>query len=239
MYVAPRKIKDETDEFLVVANFVASRMLFGSCYRILRPDYFEKMPRGSGVFVSLFSVTADLLSGIEIPGDIDLLIVPYEGNELVLSEALAIECKVVRASFAKQGKSPNQMGFRQANGLVSAGFPLVGVLHLIVSDTSPQSAWPEITVGTAGAGDTLTDMREEKMDILPKTLIERATGKLRFHNGESGIGIAACYPDEKGHWVPDGQSCIVNMAASTKTMDAIFEYYSQNYQDFIDIPRYG
>jgi hypothetical protein len=54
---------------------------------------------------------------------------------------MAIEVKAIRASFAKQGRSPNEYGFSQAAALIAIGFPYVTVAHLIVSDRSPRSAW--------------------------------------------------------------------------------------------------
>ena len=78
-----------------------------------------------------------LKPAVRFPGDIDILIVPYENDFLQLDRVLAIEVKVVRASFEKQGRSPNDFGISQTKALLRAGFPYCAVAHLIVSDESP------------------------------------------------------------------------------------------------------
>lgn len=129
-YVLPHSYVKERHELLLTVSLVTNRYLFGLVYRGLCPRYFDDMGVGSGVFVSLI-VPSDVLNlEISKPGDIDILVIPYDNEFLILDQTLAIEVKVVRADFSNQGKSPNSMGMTQADGLLKMGFPYVAVAHL-------------------------------------------------------------------------------------------------------------
>src|SRR5699024_828773 len=134
------------DEAILTVRLVMDRQHFGRCYRLLAPELFETMDVSSGVMVAWLIPSEKLLPGISYPGDIDLLIIPYSSGNLLLAETLAVEVKVVRTSFKKQGKSPNQFGMSQASSMLAHGFPNVAVLHLVVSDKSPPSAWREVAI---------------------------------------------------------------------------------------------
>ena len=137
------------------------------------------MPKASGVYVA-FAVPTDKFSvTVRRPGDVDMLAIPYEGDELILHRTLAIEVKAVRATFLKQGKSPNEFGLSQVRGLSSLGFPYVAVAHLIVADASPEVAWREIgcarVLDKEGNVELLSPVAT---DCLPTDLIERSFGRL-------------------------------------------------------------
>lgn len=144
----PIKWVRQRDERFMGLRLITRREQFGLCYEHLAGRYFRFMPNPSGVLICPFVQTGHIVPGADFPGDIDLLILPYEGNELVLSRAMAVELKVTRASFCKQGKSPNSFGFSQAGGLLALGFPYVAVAHLITSDQSPPRHWREVLVTT-------------------------------------------------------------------------------------------
>jgi hypothetical protein len=134
----PESMMEKDDEKALCLRFICNRRLFGAGYRALLPDYFDSMTLQSGVLIRGFVPTAKLFSEVSFPGDIDLLIIPFEADELVLSMTLAIELKAVRAKFKRQGKSPNQYGFSQASALLDCGLAYVAVAHLIVSDNTPR-----------------------------------------------------------------------------------------------------
>ena len=128
---------EKATEQAVTIQFVADRRLFGACYSLLRPEYFDTAQQGCGVMIAVEVESQEIVSDMKFPGDIDILIIPYEGNQLIVSDTLAVEVKVVRARFERQEKSPNQFVFSQAKSLLKYGFPFVAVVHLIVSDKSP------------------------------------------------------------------------------------------------------
>jgi hypothetical protein len=121
--------------------------LFGHAYRALQADYFDEMLLDAGVFIAPLILTHKIFPGMHRPGDIDLLVIPYEGGHLVLERTLAIEFKVIRASFARQGKSPNDFGYSQAAALLDLGIPYVAVGHFITSDSSPRELWHQVMRG--------------------------------------------------------------------------------------------
>ncbi len=131
-FFLPRTLIEDRHELALTISFITKRRAFGYAYAGIQPDYFFSMPQDSGVYVCPVVPTEILTSEIRYPGDIDLLIVPYEMDELVLDRVVAVEIKAVRASFANQGKSPNGFGVSQASGLLQMGFPYVALAHLIV-----------------------------------------------------------------------------------------------------------
>jgi len=234
----------------MTASFVLQRRLFGLAYWQLQPDYFDSMPDNSGVYVSIAIPTNEVLPGTRNPGDIDLLIIPYEGNELILSRVMAVEVKIIRASFERQGKSPNEMGFSQAGELMKAGFPYVAVAHLIVSDQSPEHAWE-----TMGQTRVLNDeglcepVASVLIDTLPKRLLERGIGRLRSTRTKPEIGLAAVFlgatDDEVtnvdprgGMWFPSGSAAGPNPEVRPEAKKAVAGYFERRGRRFFDIPRF-
>jgi hypothetical protein len=234
----------------MTASLILQRRLFGLVYRLLQPDYFDAMPRDSGVYVSIAVPTNRILPEVNNPGDIDLLVVPYEGNELLLSRVIAAEIKVIRASFQRQGKSPNEMGFSQAGQLLKAGFPYVAVLHLIVSDQSPEHAWEPmgttIVLNEEGLCGPLTTVL---VDTMPKRLLDRGMGRLLSARTRPEIGLAAAFlgatDDEVGHidpgggmWFPEGRAAKPNPDHNAEIGLAIATYFEGHSRWFADIPRF-
>jgi hypothetical protein len=235
----PRHLVDKDDEIALAARLLCQRRQFGQCYRGLMTERFEQMGAKGGVMIGAFIPSADLLPDLRFPGDIDLLIIPYEADQLFVSEAIAVELKAVRASFAKQGKSPNEFGFSQAKALFDAGFPYVGVGHLITSDDSPEDSWRRVLVARiidADAG-TVDDAREVSADMLPDDLTARSFGRLRANCDHASIGYFAAYVRDGG-WFPQTQAAAKNLSTSPNVVQAVGSYYQANYQRFMDIPKY-
>jgi len=126
-FEVPIKLVNRKDEISIGLKFICNRKLFGSFYESLHPNFFQQMGMNDGVFIAPFVLSNKLLKHIVFPGDIDLLIIPYQENNLLLTRSIAVELKIVRATFAKQGKSPNDYGFSQASSLLSHGFPYAAV----------------------------------------------------------------------------------------------------------------
>lgn len=240
LFLMPAGAVKKHDERCVTYAWLSDRALFGEVYRRLLPDYFDAMPRDSGVVVGSFIPTAEVVPGLAFPGDIDVLVAPYEGDELVLSQALAIEIKVIRASFARQGKSPNQFGFSQAGALLEAGFPHAAVGHLVVSDQSPEHAWREIAVTTfldadSGACEIPHPARH---DMLPGDLLQRAYGRLAHNCPDPLLGYFSAYPDCIGIWFPPGAPASCNPRMRMDVLEGIYAYYQRHHRHFLRTFRY-
>lgn len=198
------------------------------------------MGRDGGVMIRGFIPSADLLPRMTFPGDIDLLVIPYEGEDLIVSSALAIELKAVRPTFQKQGKSPGDFGFSQAAGMLQHGFPYVAVGHLIVSDASPEYAWRKVlqTKIIDAAAGTVEEPWETAVDMMPADLIKRSFGRLQANCRFPELGLLASYVSESGSWFPQGKQATFNGLVSADTMLAIAHYYEQHVDSFLDTPKY-
>lgn len=230
----------KADERYLGIRLVLERRLFGMGYQQLDSRYFNAMPRDSEVMIRGLVPIEQICPGHTFPGDIDLLVIPFEGDELVASRALAIELKAVRASYARQHRSPNSFGFSQAEALLSMGFPLVGVAHLIVSDRSPESAWRKMAMTTVLDAETglLDELREIRVDMLPSDLIERCVGRLRRNCRDQRLGLLSTYIGGDGHWIPSGRSAEYNEGASLDVIHSIAQYYERNAESFFETLRY-
>lgn len=233
------------DEIALGISFISDRQLFGLSYSFTQPAYFDQMPRESGVFICPFVPTKYIAANAVRPGDIDLLIIPYENEELILHRVMAIELKALRATFVKQGKSPNQFGNRQASALLKLGFPYVSIAHLIISDQSPKTHWREVAVAqTIDGRGTLKPLPNQKIDMMPADLIDRAFGRLQHHNMLSEVGLICAYldwnshPDKRSIWHPECRPAFLNSNVSRAMLEAILDFYYDNFQAFLDNPRY-
>ncbi len=235
----PQRLVEKNDEVALVARLVCDRRLFGECYRGLLPAHFNDMGAKSGVMVAGSVPSAEVLKDMTFPGDIDLLVIPYDDDQLIPSEALAIEIKVVRASFRKQGKSPNEFGFSQAKSLLKNGFPYVAVGHLVVSDDGPIDSWRRVLVTEVldGAG-RVNSPRDVLTDMLPGDLLSRSFGRLEKASDSSLLGLFTAYMTDRGMWYPLSRAAAKNAEVTTDTCHAIANCFQRNYRKFVDIPKY-
>lgn len=240
IYTMPMKWVEKRDERYVTLSFITNRALFGRGLNQLLGSYYDQMSVGSGVLIAPFVPINLLVPQAKFPGDIDLLIIPYEGNQLVLSHVLAVELKVVRASFLKQGKGPNEFGFSQAQALLEHGFPRVAVGHLITSDRSPTSHWREMLVTTLIDADS--GLCEApigfSMDTLPAGLIVRCHGRMKSRCPDSDMGLLALYVGDGGGWLPDGREATFNPNTKEELLERIAEFYHQYFAAFLLNPKY-
>ncbi|WP_449045257.1 hypothetical protein [Paracoccus versutus] len=246
-FAIPVKMLRHRHELAATISFITRRKLFGLSYWGLQPGYFDRIPQDSGVLVRPAVPIAELVPGATFPGDIDLLIVPYEGNELVLDRTIAIEIKIVRASFAKQGKSPNDFGVTQATALQKLGFPYVAIAHLIVSDQSPREAWRPAglvrIIGPDGLAEQLPDI---ETDWLPADLMERSFGRMQATAPEP-IGLVAAYlgPNDEnlfdvahGTWFPLCRAAQSGAKSNSALLAAVAALVERRQDYFLDNPRY-
>ena len=114
------------------------------------------------------------------PGDIDLLLVPYNGAPM-LDKSIAIEVKVVRPTIEKPGKSPSKLGVTQARGLLKDGFPYVGLLHVCIPEPLPTEMHLNIPMKGWNV-DEFGNMEDLGYDVLwdpfPTISADRQLGRL-------------------------------------------------------------
>jgi hypothetical protein len=248
-FALPRRLVELNAEQAVAVEFVVHRRLFGEGYSRLMWAYFRDMPPDSGVFILLFAPTPLLAPAASRPGDIDLLVVPYEGDELVLDRTLAVELKVVRASYERAGKSPNEFGFSQAAALRELGFPYVGVGHLIVSDQSPEEAWQEtMTMEVLDQAGNVAPRPSQMVDRLPWLLIERTYGRLIKACPDESLGLLSAFvrhadlslaAQHKNHiWFPVGRRASPNPQVKSALLEAIAELFTAHPDWWFDTPRF-
>jgi hypothetical protein len=229
----------------LIAQFVCDRVLFGHVYRQLMSDHFTNMTTDSGVFIFPLVITQAIIPGATRPGDIDILVMPYHRDELILDQILAIEVKVIRASFLKQGKSPNEYGFSQASSLLELGFPYAAVVHLITSDKSPRQAWEETYFTTVlDNSGRVAAPQKIRTDLLSSNLVQRAYGRLLKNSTHPEIGFAAAYlydalekNDTRILCMPFGQDALRNPQRKSQTMRAAAEYFHRHALQAFDNPR--
>lgn len=240
---------EKNHEVALTVALMCDRDLFGRVYRGLQGEYFWGMPEDSGVVMRPVVPTKAVVEGATRPGDIDLLVIPYERSELVVSRTLAVEIKVIRASFAKQSRSPNDFGASQVKSLWSLGFPYVALLHVIVSDKSPKEAWREMHCATIlDRHGKLSTLKPVKADMLPADLMNRAFGRMAAIDGIEHVGIASAYLEtsrlldprrrERPLWFPNCRPAARQERLSWPLMKSVFEYYEREHQSFIDAPRW-
>jgi hypothetical protein len=247
-FMLPRSAVQNRSEESLIISFVSDRHLFGHAYAEVQPSFFSAMPQDSGVFICPLVRTRDIVAQATRPGDIDLLVIPYEGDQLILDHVLAVEAKAVRARFTRQGTSPNEFGFSQAVGLLALGLPYVAVAHLIVSDVSPQDHWQEMMKARVGLHDELELIGPETLDPMPKNLTDRVYGRLLRASTLPAIGLISAYvwsisfgnenPKEQMIIIPNGRAAYLNPQTSIATLDAVAAFYEENYKLFLDNPRH-
>lgn len=233
MFVLHRKWIERQDERALTCQFICHRRLFGHIYQDWLPDYFGAMPRGSGVYLLPCVPTHLLVPGASRPGDIDLLIVPYEGRDLVLDQVMAVEIKAIRARFDDQGRSPNEFGFTQAGALLDLGFPHAGVLHLVTSDNSPPLERRALLRMRMLEGDRVEEEGMVLVDTLPTKLIDRVFGRLVARSPNPMLGLAAADLEEpskarNGLWLPSARAATRNSNISHELLRNVASLVERN-----------
>jgi hypothetical protein len=243
VFYLPKKLVLNNAEIAIILSLICNRRLFGRIYDGLMPDHFESMGRQSGVMIGVCVPTKFIIPGVSFPGDIDLLVIPYENEQLIVSETLAIEVKVVRAKFLKQGKAPNEFGFSQAEATLLHGFPYSAVAHVVTSDSSPTETWKEMLQVEIKDADTgqVDGFKKIRVDMLPTSLMNRTFGRLNANCNNAAIGLLSAYIsfNSKGLWLPTARPATRNPNQSISTVEGIGNYYQKYFRYFMDTPKYA
>lgn len=250
-YFLPSWMLAKRHEIALTISLITNRPLFGRVYWGLQPDYFDRMPPDSGVFLRPLVPTSSIVPGARRPGDIDLLVIPYEGKELILDRVMAIEIKVLRGRFARQGKSPNDFGGSQVRSLKNLNFPYVSLIHLIISDESPRENWREIGIARVIDRQGRVEILPSKaVDWMPIDLMQRSFGRLEAAiPTDSGIGLVAAYLGSRDEhitgrgrsnslWLPIVRRADRNPELDRKLLNRIADVFFADANCFLDTPRY-
>ncbi len=233
------KVHDD-QELIITAKFLANRKLFGQCLALLSAGIFKRLGAVSGAFVAQEIPIWSFSKSVRNPGDVDLLIIPYSDGQLLLSRTVAVEVKIVRASYANPGKSPNKFGLTQGSGLLEAGFPNAALLHLITSNTSPEEEWKERHICTVlDQSGRVTKPVPIQVDTLPEDLLERSFGRLSCAiPPDTPLGFACAYVEQSSTAcrVPYGKAALPNPCTSADMLHRIEGLFNKYPESFINIP---
>lgn len=239
-FAVKRRWFETRDERALVCQWVSDLKPFGAAYCDLQPEGVVA-PR-SGVLACPFIPTNRIVTDATYPGDIDLLLIPYESDDLILSRVMAIEAKAVRASYARQGKSPNEFGYSQASALLDLGFPYVALVHLVTSDISPREAWRKTGVARVLENDEVELLPDIDADLLPVDLLRRSFGRLVANCVNQEIGLVAAYVNDRlsgrpagEFWLPYCRRALPNVKFDPVVAASISMFYERFSHRFLQI----
>lgn len=169
----------------------------------------------------------DLLPELK-PGDIDILIVPYNGKPM-LEKILAIEVKVVRPTIEKPSKNASSMGITQAKGLLRDGFPYVGLIHILLPESLPEEDLvliPEALMQLDDNGELKMTGYAVPIDLFPIACARRQNGRIQalelpHEISFSAIGISIKNNELIGYTQGDGRIGQMNNMPSLDLMNRI------------------
>lgn len=234
-----RRIKHKWDEESVVANIIANMKVFGRWYSALQPSLYLESGLYSGVMVTMSVPIQKIESELSFPGDIDILVIPYESDFLLLSLATVVEIKVLRAEKRRLGKSPNQFGFSQASALLEHGFPYVALGHVIVTDDVRDEPKRKMLLARVGHQKSITSLTPIAEDAFEIDLCNRTYGRLASNTPNDDIGLFAMNFDGSRVFEALGKACRFNPNYDSRLLNGIQGFYEENADIFIEIPRYS
>jgi hypothetical protein len=124
------------------------------------------------------------------PGDIDVLIVPHRDGKVHVDKAAAIEVKRLSLKGPRWHKASDRYGITQANGLLAAGFPYVGVLHLIVHADGPEENFKETQTYRVIGDDGRAELEDTNITNMTGWIAaERQLGRLMAQSPHDAIGL--------------------------------------------------
>ncbi len=135
------------------------RTFLSGIYYPNQKDYFKY----EGFYVTKTILREELkLEKGKKPGDIDVIIIPFSRTKIYFERTSAYEIKIVRPTRNNPCRNANSLGVTQALGLAEDGFPLVGLIHVCLTEPLPE---------------------EEKVSIKFSTL--KANGGVGYEKGKS------------------------------------------------------
>jgi len=96
---------------------------------------FDDFPNYKGIYVIERLLRNELgLYEDRQPGDIDILIIPYDDKRIFFERTAVYEVKVVRTTRKNPKRRPNRFGVKQIMGYIEDGFPFVSALHICMTE---------------------------------------------------------------------------------------------------------
>lgn len=136
------------------------------------------------------------------PGDYDIMFIPYKGAHLFYDRTAVYEVKIVRPNFKQPNKSSNSLGETQIYGLLEDGFPLVGLLHIVIAEplSLEQTSTIRVSKVPANIDRTLDNppvppleeiFEEEPLDWLPWYSVDKQMARLITAGFPKYVGLDA------------------------------------------------
>ncbi len=179
------------------------------------------------------------------PGDIDLLIIPFNESRYYFDRAIAIEVKVLRPTIAKPSRNVNSMGFNQTTGLLQDGFPFIGLLHIAIPEATPaEFCWdvPMIDNTLGPNGELVETGKRVAMDPFPIITAQRQEGRINALDlpeeaGFNSIGLNLSLDGENfsGGTVGFEKTGRPNPLLSQEIMEAIEKYLNNHRGSFSEV----
>ncbi|WP_214071850.1 hypothetical protein [Mucilaginibacter sp. dw_454] len=141
-----RKVIEKITNFRYKHNGMPDLTLF---YNLLfDPVGYEGMEEYHGFYIGTNILRKEI--GIERegrPGDYDIIFIPYHKDKLFYERTAVFEVKIARPSFENVNRNANSLGENQVYGLIADGFPLVGLLHIVISRPLSLNQTTQIKMG--------------------------------------------------------------------------------------------
>lgn len=104
------------------------------------------------------------------PGDFDIIIIPYKKTRIFFERTIVCEVKIVRPTRRKPSKNANSLGITQIKGLIEDGFPLISLIHVIMTEPLLDEEKMDVKLSTVPANSSSDDKID--FDNLEKYFID-------------------------------------------------------------------
>lgn len=168
----------------ILKRIIANRACLANCINFSLNSAFPYPEHqfANDVLIFLSVPRAELgLDPERKPGDVDLLVVPFDHSQYHFERSIAIEVKVVRPTIKKPSRNVNSMGLKQVSGLLRDGFPFVGLLHVALPEATPEEhCWDlPLIANTLGPNGELVETGERvAIDPFPIITAQRQEGRI-------------------------------------------------------------
>lgn len=82
------------------------------------------------------------------PGDIDVLIIPFNQKKIYFENTSVYEIKIVRPTLSNPSRNANSLGISQVLGLLEDGFPSVSLIHICLTEPLPENEKMDLKFST-------------------------------------------------------------------------------------------
>lgn len=209
---------------------------------MLFPDDFGKEKPYTGYYVkeNILRTHLNFDKGSK-PGDFDVIIIPFRGELVFFNRAAVYEIKVVRPTRAKPSKNANSLGLTQLNGLISDGFPFVGLIHICMPEPLTDEEKLKILMHEKVFNDYSNYKNNRSIDQFGNYSCDKQMQRLLNLSIPKFAGIAAYSLElyERGLYIGscsqsylDYQKGYFNPERKQETIDNLIEYFYSNQSSF-------